>query len=276
MSSGIAILVMTQTQNKGVIYIASGKRYIEEACRSAASLKQWLPNISVTLFSDQEYSSPHFENVIVFSELGSWTTDQKSPKVVYMYQSPYDYTLYLDTDTYICDDISDIFSLLEHYDIAAAHSPLRSGKTREGIPDSFPEMNSGIIAFRKSPEVKEVFSKWLELYKIDRAAWKIWYCPDQPSFRAALYGSSLKIATLPPEYNCRFIYPVYVDGKVKILHGHYGDMPAIEAEINKKTKMRCFLIGVGVVGIEDKRPLITLIQQKLAHKIRNLYKTLRF
>lgn len=260
------------TTNKGVIYIASGDKYIEEACRSVTSLKKWLPEISVTLFADQECSCSSFDNVVIFSELGDWTSDQKSPKVVYMYESPYDYTLYLDTDTYICDDISDLFTLLEHYDIAAAHSGLRSGKgkKKEGIPDSFPEMNSGVIAFRKSPEVKEVFSKWLELYKIDRANWKIWYCPDQPSFRAALYASPVKIATLPPEYNCRFIYPVYVDGKVKILHGHHNDLPAIEAEINQKTKMRCFLIGVGVVGIEDKRPLTTLIQQKLSHKARKL------
>ena len=262
---------MLDNKSKGIIYIASGTKYIEEACYSAASLKKWLPNISITLFSDQECSSPHFEKVVVFSELGDWTKDKKSPKVVYMYESPYDYTLYLDTDTYICDDISDVFELLEYYDIALVHAELRVGKQKhKQIPDSFPEMNSGVIAFRKSPEVQKVFSQWLEFYKEDRAAWKIWYCPDQPSLRAALYGSPLKIATLPPEYNCRFIYPVYVDGKVKILHGHYGDMPAIEAEINKKTKMRCFLIGVGVVGIEDKRPLITLIQQKLSHKARKL------
>lgn len=52
-------------ESKGVIYIASGNKFIEEACNSAASLKNYLPEIPITLFADQECSSPILKTLLL-------------------------------------------------------------------------------------------------------------------------------------------------------------------------------------------------------------------
>ena len=66
---------------------------------------------------------------------------------------------------------------------------------------------------------------------------------DQPAFREALYYSKLRVATLTPEYNCRFIMPGYVDKEVKILHGKHTDLPEIAKKINSYKKKRIFMLN---------------------------------
>ncbi|MDX2099463.1 MAG: hypothetical protein SFW36_16915, partial [Leptolyngbyaceae cyanobacterium bins.59] len=163
--------------------------------------------------------------------------------------SPYDYTLALDTDTYICHDITDLFRLLERFDIAAAHAPVRLSPQagdfsqtyqNDEIPEGFPEMNCGCILFKKTKQVEDFFADWLHLYQaqIQQA---VQPSHDQASFRAALYKSDLKIGILPPEYNCRFIFPCFVSGPVKILHGRHPDLPSVVRTINAETCPRVFL-----------------------------------
>jgi hypothetical protein len=45
---------------------------------------------------------------------------------------------------------------------------------------------------------------------------------DQPFFRVAAYHSEARFTTLPREYNCKFRGQGYLNGPVKILHGHVG------------------------------------------------------
>lgn len=66
--------------------------------------------------------------------------------------------------------------------------------------------------------------------------------PDQPSFREAVFNSELKIATLTPEYNCRFIIPTFISGKVKILHGRCDDLSLVAKKTNYKTMPRFFVL----------------------------------
>ncbi len=42
-----------------------------------------------------------------------------------MSASPYEHTLFLDADTYICDNINELFDLLELFDLALAHDTFR-------------------------------------------------------------------------------------------------------------------------------------------------------
>ena len=124
-----------------------------------------------------------------------------------------------------------LFALLDAFDIALAHSPTRAIYEIEGVPDSFPEFNAGVILYRRSAGVKAAFRDWANQFarfqeQRDRGeiCWlqpegKRIYMHDQGALRAALYRSRLRIATLPPEYNCRFTKPGFVDGPVKIFHG---------------------------------------------------------
>jgi hypothetical protein len=162
----------------GIIYIATGRKYIEEALKSVASLKAVTPSVHVTLFSDERVSSPNVDEVIMIE--GS--KGQREPldqavnsskgmfnKVYYMSRSPYERTLFLDSDTYIVNDISDLVPLLDRFDLAVAHAPHRSPrrpaeqKRFQQIPPSFPVMNTGVVLLRRSERTKAFFSKWLRV-----------------------------------------------------------------------------------------------------------------
>jgi len=231
-------------ESKGVLYIATGEKYRDEACRSAESLKAQMPDLPVTIMTNAPVDAPVFNQVIIIPTPYYGYSD----KVQQMYSSPYELTLFLDTDTYVCDDISEMFILLERFDMAAAHAPFRFSSIDagfpkdyllDGIPDSFPEMNTGVVLFKKSPRVARFFATWVAL---QQDALK---CesnpPDQVSFRQALFESELRLATLTPEYNCRFIAPTFVCGTVKILHGQHSELPFIARQINAERVARLFL-----------------------------------
>ena len=215
-------------QALGVVYIAMGKKYIEEAKISAASLKAKMPNIPVTIFANQEVNEQEFDKSVVVNKSYYSFED----KVVYMYDSPYEYTLFLDTDTYICEDFSELFAILDNFDIAAVHAPTKIPGIVNGVPECYQQMNTGVILFKKSPEVKKFFEYWVKLYKSGE--------PDQPSFREALFNSQLRIATLTAEYNCRFPFPFFVCGTVKILHGRHPNLDDVAQKINSEKGLRVY------------------------------------
>lgn len=210
----------------GVIYIATGEKFIREACESVASLKAKMPNLPVTIFASEDIKNSNFDQVIVIEKPDYNHVD----KIKYMYASPYDYTLFLDTDTYISANFSEIFTLLDKFDMGVAHAPLNIRGFVNGVPESFQQLNTGVILYKKSPQVEKFFAKWLELYKPPNA--------DQPTFREVLYNSQLRISTLTPEYNCRFPFSGVISGTVKILHGRHKNLPLVAEKINSGKGLR--------------------------------------
>jgi hypothetical protein len=213
----------------GVIYVATGERYRAEAVVSATSLKATSPGIPATLITDLSDPIIPFDQVIVLDDPRHDFVD----KIRGIQMSPYQRTVFLDSDTYICDDITDLFDLLERFDVAAGHSILRVNVPIEGIPYAFTESNTGVVGFRKSPAWEAFCADWLALYERDRETLRggSWegksLSGDQAAFRELLYHSDLRLATLAPEYNCRFDAG-YLHGRVKILHQR-----ASEAELKQ-------------------------------------------
>ena len=199
----------------GVLYIAfTNQKYINEAIFSATSLKKHNPNLSVTIITDFDLDNKCFDIVKKFSKDKFKGIRCKQD---FIEDSPYDNTIYLDTDTYVNDNICDLFILLEKFDIALAHDYARKREINEKhpqlppsylfssckeyseIPYCFPEFNGGVIVFKKSEKVINFFKNWKQKYKDMKHLTHY----DQPSFRIALWQSNLNISTLPIEYNCR-------------------------------------------------------------------------
>jgi hypothetical protein len=266
---------------QGVVYIAIGRECIGEALESAASLKHAMPACPVTLFCDQVMDYAPIDSVVPI-EGNSWGP---AVRIDLIGSSPYERTLFLDSDTYISGDLSELFSLTDNFDLAAAHAPVRASYQLDAVPDSFPEYNGGVILFRQSPSVRALFSKWADYYRRDlerlrcseirwrRPPERMFYhgdLPDQPTLREALYSSDLRIATLPPEYNCRFSLPGFVDGQVKILHGRALNLPQVAEAINAVTTRR---------GFEERSGTIRLIRHREPSKhvlsVENILYTLR-
>ena len=159
------------------------------------------------------------------------------PKVEYISQSPFKNTVYLDSDTFINENITDLFQLLSKYDFGGAFCNARKRENYsnliikyKNIPYSFSEINTGVMFFNNSLKVKNLFKKWKEYYYDYIKITNGW---DQPSFRVAFWESDVKLCHIPPEYNIRpkSVYKKVRDSKNKlgklhmeprIFHAHYS------------------------------------------------------
>lgn len=226
--------------SEGIVYVAFGDSYLDEAENSAESVKQY-SDIPIAVITNCQPSAAFFDEIItVDSVSGSFAT-----KVEYMAKSPFDKTIYLDTDTIVCGDISDLFSILEAFDIAAKH---KSGFYPTGpieyphVPESFPEYNTGVIAFRSNSDVDDFFESWVQEYEryVEKGG------NDQPAFRKALFDSDLRVSTLKEQYHCRFVYPGCVTRQAKVFHGrpeqaNENTFDEVINKLNKTDMPRVFL-----------------------------------
>lgn len=207
----------------GVIYIATGKKYIQSAILSARSLAKRSPGIKIHLFANWKECGLDYSNGCEpFSSIESVEQVPYHLKVDCMRRTPFDRTILIDADTRIVADIRSVFSILDRFDIAMSHAQERVKRIKKwhvAVPDSFPEFNSGVIAYKKNEKVYDLLEKWQIDYHTARSR------NDQMTLREALWLSDLRIATLPPEYNIRFLKYLFIWGKReaknKILHLRY-------------------------------------------------------
>lgn len=201
---------------RGILYVATGEKFRKEAERSIQTLERNEINIPVALAADEEIDSKFVDYFIKIENPDRDYLD----KIRYISKSPFEKTLFLDTDTFIYDNLDGVFQLLDEFELAIAHSPGRTSISLEDVPESFPEMNTGVILFRNSERIDNLLGKWEEIYQRRKTELP----HDQAAFRKALYMSDVSYSTLTPEYNCRFGFPTSVSGEVKVFHGRDSGM----------------------------------------------------
>ncbi|WLE95551.1 MAG: hypothetical protein QTN59_12775 [Candidatus Electrothrix communis] len=234
------------SESRGVVYVATGEKFVTEALISVRSVKKQMPGLPITLFTDLQDLVGHppegVDAVFHLTQVTNSCLDKMYPLV----DSPYDRTLFLDTDTYLCDRVDELFDVLDQYDIAAAHPPYRVQYQLPDIPECFPEPNTGVIAFKKTSEALEVLHDWPIEYKKQLASASKPH-HDQHSFRAALYHSAARFLVLPQEYNFRNIGPNFAGkgSRVKIIHGRHANFERLESRLNANFDYRVFLMHPG-------------------------------
>jgi hypothetical protein len=211
-----------------------------------------MPHLPITLYGDHTPPPGLFddfvrvEGAMVFRE-----------KLRCLAQSPYDQTLFLDSDTFVVADVSELFDLLDRFHLAATHdrSYVDWFPPEAGVPAPFREFNTGVIVYRKSDEIGRFFNDCLAWYdKLSALPAPtprfLGQFPDQPAFRAAAYHGDLRAAMLTFEYNCRFPYFGSASGEIKILHGreflsgfHPGELERAAAGLNRTKAPRVFIAG---------------------------------
>src|SRR5579859_6488757 len=109
--------------SRGIVYCAQGERHFLEALASAKSSLQHnaVPHV---IFSDRELGGP-IPGIDVRTQHGCGLPF--ADKIDAMTRSPFAQTIYLDTDTFVAAEITELFELLERFDIAAAHAPAYLG-----------------------------------------------------------------------------------------------------------------------------------------------------
>lgn len=204
----------------GILYVATGADYVEEANESAVSFRRHNPEIPLAIATD----CPEVADKSLFAHVFRLENPSGNffDKIHGMLLSPFARTAFIDTDAYAADSITDLFRVLEKFDLAVAFDPIRTDFIQEDIPDAFPTPNTGVIAYQNSPDVREFLNEWLAAYQWQMTL-PVKPGHDQPAFRRALYFSKLRFTILPDEWNLRVIFPHLIGGNafVKIIHGRH-------------------------------------------------------
>lgn len=230
-------------------YIAINPTGDENAAKSARSALVHMPDLHVTMFTDQSITMrPPFSEIIRVpsrSAVPGLTALPRYPnqgiiaKVRYMYQGGLDNCIFLDYDTYINDSLDSVFELLDNgIDLALVIDNRSCGVKRwySDVPDCLPIFNSGMVAFRRTPLMEEFFAHYWDLFR-DITLEGVGLA-DQITLTKAIwdYRDKIHYVTLQPEYNLRFVFPVLISGKVKVLHGwEVENIPAVAKRMDKNT-----------------------------------------
>ncbi|HVT44393.1 MAG TPA: hypothetical protein VMT00_08380 [Thermoanaerobaculia bacterium] len=155
-------------------------------------------------------------------------------KAQYLFpETPFSRTLYLDPDVYVARDVSDVFGLLDHYDVGFRFfgPPLMEDKSLA----YHPKCHGGVILFRRSPQSEQFFADHLALYRERvRVARDLGHSPvidDERTWAIALARSKAR--------------PVHLDNYLAfhyrelsafwhpplIFHGRFRDPAAIHARL---------------------------------------------
>jgi len=155
---------------KGVVYIATRRtHYLAEAFLSAHSIKDFEPELPITLFTDLPESP--FARADCFDQVTSietvrtyeslWSEGQLD-RVSCLIDSPYEYTLHLDTDTRVLTpEFIQLFDRLKTIDIGMAICQKDVSKCAQW--SGLTMFNVGLILFRKNKNTDKLLDAWREL-----------------------------------------------------------------------------------------------------------------
>ena len=236
------------TMNKrGFIYVASGEKYVREAAHSAARVRE-LHGLPITLICDQALSPA---SMAVFDDVRVSLHGFDYRDKLRMYESPYEHTIFVDTDTFFVRPVFELFDLLDQFDLALQFTEGGNHYRLPGVPVCFFEPSAGLIAWRKNNATAAFFDQWQIAYaKIEReqnikGAW------DHRSLRQALYTSNARFAPIPLEWQLYTYKPNFVCHETRMLHGRdaSADMASI---IDQRTGPRVWLPKIGLIpSLED-------------------------
>lgn len=216
----------------GVMYVATGKRYVDEAIQSVRSLQKKMPNIPTVLFTDKPDLVE--EGIFTYKRILENPIYTQGDKITPMIDQPFEKTIFIDSDTYIAESFEDVFEILGKYDLAITHEAGRQKNHVPECPECFCEFNSGVIAFVRSKAITQVMTMWKKGYleQLENTGNK----SDQGVLRKVLYHSDINLFVLTPEYNYRTKFPGFVGRGIdaKILHGRDVDMPFFAQAVNKR------------------------------------------
>jgi hypothetical protein len=222
---------------EGILYSGSGESYIAEAVRSARSSLRHNP-LPHLLFASGDVE--HVEGLSI--ERFEPSANPYVDKIANIRRSPFERTIYLDSDTFVVEEIAHVLRVLDHYDIAVAFAPAYRGLEDPEVPRAFYEFNTGVLAWRASDRMTAFMRSWEDTYvawlreepfagagKASRGR-----RADQPAFRRCAWQHGLRLFVLAPEYNFRLGYPTTVVERVRVIHGAHDDHEALARRINER------------------------------------------
>jgi len=202
---------------QGHLYVANHQKFINEAIISARSLKRFNHD-PVCLICPKDLQTDDlkssFDFIIGNSEIENHTY---LAKVIGLQYTPFDRTVFLDTDTFIADTISELFEVLDLVDFATTteatlHTDISSDLSYRFV---FQEFNSDVIVYKNNSIMQGIFSDWLTYCISNKKV------IDMPGLRESvlLHINDVKFSILPDHYNAHgFKTMLLLYAKIKIIH----------------------------------------------------------
>ncbi|MHB1503225.1 MAG: sulfotransferase family protein [Acidimicrobiales bacterium] len=201
---------------RGVAYLCMGPAaHLDVAIASFENLSAAAPELPTALITDRPERPPAVENFIHLEPSG----DPGLDRVAALRSSPFDRTLLLQDDAYVCGNPGEILDLLDRFDLALPQARLLEPYPVDGIPGSFPELDCGVIALRRTAGISTMLEAWEATHQ--RLSHSPDPLPSSASLRLVLYENNhLRWSVLPPEYNCWFEHPGCLTATPIILRGN--------------------------------------------------------
>jgi hypothetical protein len=155
--------------------------------------------------------------------------------------SPFESTLYLDTDTVVLDDLTFGFDMAEKWGLALAICEAPWAARYPTISGDMVEYNSGVMFFRKD-QTQALFNRWIAAARTIESSitWrdgdqlKRMQLNDQAGLAVALSEWDRVPFILPLNWNLRPTWQRYWFGRLKVWHD-YRDVPATLLRENAHT-----------------------------------------
>ena len=203
-----------QKSSIGVIYFAyhpnlkKAMEFLKRAAISVKSIKNFHPQLQITVMSNLKLSQSElnklgFNSQVIIAKEYLTNSRQWWTRMVYLNHTPYDYTLSIDSDRVVCNDISEGFKILINGYAGKSYDLL---EVSAGI---LPAFDNGVMFYRKGLN----FNKLVEIWMRFQSSWNK-YGNDQGCLANALKyihdkkKSSMKtfnVGILPPTWQVKYI-----------------------------------------------------------------------
>lgn len=238
--------------NAGLVFVAFGDKFVAEAVTAAASYREQMPDLPLALVTSGETCPPPAFDIV--KRMAEPVVDFPAcyagyyQKILAIAETPFEVTLFVDSDTYCCAPVYDLFVAARHYGLAVVHAPYKMSSFGVTSPTQdrnvIPAVNTGVIAFSRDRVGRDFFENWSDLYRQQVPAVAGHNFSDQTVFRELLRRTGIAPHFMTYEYNARVGLPAVFHGPVRILHGRpRNGIDMIARSINASTDHRIYTAG---------------------------------
>lgn len=258
----------------GIAYVATGRRFADEAAQAAAQLRKTNPGLLICLITDQpDYQPVFWDHLVVVTNPHLGFRDK-----LLMGLCPYERFLYLDTDTFVVGDITEMLGLLKRFDFVGHQLFEGHDRPLPGIPDAFPEFQGGVIGLRRSPATADFFARWLASYDAHYALncdghYDYSNASDQKTLRLTVWQTGVSVGVIGPEYDFTPHHLDFACAPVRIIHGRgQANLVSLERRLNAHLGNRIYVPSLDTVIHNDTltpelRRLWVMVSLQLLRKV---------
>ena len=157
-----------------------------------------------------EHLKPDIVQPLAVEGQEDYGEDVRGRKLLAYTQSPFEDSVFLDGDTFVrSSSVQLLFDALRTFELAATFECCRVEYSNPNQPFDTRgffrgwEMQTGVMAVRRSPRVTQFWQATLRLYRERLGFWKMRSSAEQGAATLALAESDVRFLPLPPSFNAR-------------------------------------------------------------------------